>query len=94
MPFLKSLVREAVRRAAQNPRVQETAKQVYADEIKPRAKEAWDRAKPEVEAAKAKALQGAAKLARRVQEELEKSADAKDKAKAKDRDSAEPPERP
>lgn len=92
MPFLKSLVREAVRRAAQNPRVQETAKQVYADEIKPRAKEAWDRAKPEVEAAKAKALQGAAKLARRVQEELEKSADAK--GKPKEGGSAEPPERP
>lgn len=43
------------RRAAQDPRVRETAKNVFENEIKPRAKTAWDKARPEVEAAWEKA---------------------------------------
>ncbi len=51
MRFLTSLVRQAVQRAANDPRVQEKAKDVYEHQIKPRAKQAWDKAKPEVEEA-------------------------------------------
>lgn len=85
MPFLKSLVREAVRKAAQDPRVRDTAKRVFEDEIKPRAQDAWakakpeveaawERAKPEVEAAKDKALKKAARLADRVNQGIQQSA--------------------
>lgn len=94
MPFLKSLVRQVVQRAAQDPRVRETAKNVFEQEIKPRAKTAWDkakpeveaaweRAKPEVEAAKKKAVAKAADLTDRVKREIR---DAKAKGAAEDRD--------
>ena len=57
--------------------MRDRAKRVLDDEIKPRAKEAWDKAKPEVEAAwerakpeiqaaKEKAIKGAAGLVDRV----------------------------
>jgi uncharacterized membrane protein (UPF0182 family) len=55
MLFLKRLVREVARRAAQDPRVRDTAKNIFENEIKPRAKTAWEKAKPEVEAAWEKA---------------------------------------
>ena len=88
MPFLKSLVRQVVRRAAQDPRVRDTAKKMYEEEIKPRAKNAWEKAKPEVEAAwekakpevqaaKEKALQGASNLADRVRREIKDSGASK-----------------
>ena len=87
MPFFKSLVREAVRKAAQDPRVRDTAKRVFDDEIKPRAKDAWEKAKPEVEAAwerakpevqaaKEKAMKKAATLADRVNRGIQESASA------------------
>ncbi len=88
MPFFRSLVREVVRKAAQDPRVRDTAKRVFEDEIKPRAKDAWDKAKPEVEAAwerarpeveaaKEKAMKKAATLADRVNRGIQESAAAK-----------------
>lgn len=89
MPFLKSLLREAVRKASQDPRVRETAKRVFDDEIKPRAKDAWEkarpeveaaweRAKPEVQAAKEKAMRKAADLADRVNRGIQDSAAGRD----------------
>ncbi len=71
MPFLRSLIGHALRQAANNPRVRETAKQVFEDEVKPAAKDAWQKAKPEVEAAKDKAVQRAARFAARVKKELD-----------------------
>ncbi len=53
--FLRNLIRQAVRKVAQDPRVRETAKRVFEEEVKPRAKSAWEQAKPEVEAAWEKA---------------------------------------
>ena len=84
MPFLKSLVGQAVRRVAQDPRVREKAKDIIEKEIKPRAKQAWDhaqpeieaaweKAKPEVQAAKKRAAKGAADLANRVKREIKES---------------------
>ncbi len=81
MPFLKTLIQQAVQKAAQDPRVRDTAQRVFENEIKPRAKTAWDKAKPEVEAAwekakpqvaaaKAKAAQRAAELTQRVKQEV------------------------
>ena len=85
MPFLKSLVREVARKAAQDPRIRETAKKVFEDEIRPRAKNAWDKAKPEVEAAwekakpeveaaRQKALSKASDLTDGLKRRIEKSA--------------------
>ena len=84
MPFLKSLVGQAVRRVAQDPRVREKAKDIIEKEIKPRAKHAWEqaqpeieaaweKAKPEVQAAKKRAAKGAADLANRVKREIKES---------------------
>lgn len=94
MPFLKGLVRQVVQRAAQDPRVREAAKNVFEQEIKPRAKTAWDkakpeveaaweRAKPEVEAAKKRAVAKASDLTDRVKREIR---DAKAKGADEDRD--------
>lgn len=71
MPFLRALIRQAVRQAANDPRVRETAKQVFENEVKPRAKDAWKKAQPEVAVAKEKALQGAARLASRIKKEID-----------------------
>lgn len=84
MPFLKTLVGQAVRRVAQDPRVREKAKDIIEKEIKPRAKNAWEhaqpeieaaweKAKPEVQAAKKRAAKGAANLAKRVKQEIKES---------------------
>ena len=84
MPFFRSLVSQAVRRVAQDPRVREKAKEIINNEIKPRAKNAWEqakpeveaaweKAKPEVEAAKKRAVKGAASLANRVKREIKES---------------------
>lgn len=81
MPFLKTLIRQAVQKAAQDPRVRNTAQRVFENEIKPRAKTAWnkakpgveaawEKAKPQVEAAKAKAAQRAVELTQRVKQEV------------------------
>jgi len=46
---------------------------MYEDEVKPRAKDAWKMAKPEVADAKDKALKGAARLAVRLKKEFNDS---------------------
>jgi len=73
MLFLRSLIGHVVRKAASDPRVRETAKKMYEDEVKPRAKDAWKMAKPEVADAKDKALKGAARLAVRLKKEFNDS---------------------
>lgn len=84
MPFLKALVHDLARRAAQDPRVRDTAQRLYENEIKPRAKDAWERtrpeveaawekAKPELQAAKEKALSTSAEIAGRVKQRIEES---------------------
>lgn len=86
-----------VRKAAQDPRVRDTAKRVFDDEIKPRAKEAWDktkpeveaaweRAKPEVQAAKEKAVKKAANLADRVNRGLKEASAARQKPPTEESD--------
>ena len=75
--------------------MRDTAKRVFEDEIKPRAKDAWDKAKPEVEAAwerakpevqaaKEKAMKKAATLADRVNRGIQESATAKHESSDKD----------
>ena len=97
MPFLKSLVTQIARKAAQDPRVREKAKQVFEEEIKPRAESAWQRAKPEVEAAwekakpeveeaKQKALEKAGDLAGRVKRGIEQRSSQRAKPRSSDRD--------
>jgi hypothetical protein len=97
MLFLKRLVREVARRAAQDPRVRDTAKNIFENEIKPRAKTAWEKAKPEVEAAwekakpeveaaKRRALAKAADLADRVKRGIDESGSTKPGAPKADRD--------
>ena len=73
MPFLRSLIAQVVRKAASDPRVRDTAKKLYEDEVKPLAKDAWKMAKPEVAGAKDNALKGAARLAVRFKKEFNDS---------------------
>ena len=77
MPFLRQLVRSVVSKAASDPRVRDTAKRVFEEEVKPRAKVAWERAKPEVEAARDKALKRAASVAEQLNQRLQESAASK-----------------
>lgn len=49
MPLLKNLIGTAVRKAVEDPRVRQAAKDVYEGKIKPKAQSAWDQAKPELE---------------------------------------------
>ena len=64
MPFLRSLIGQAVRKVASDPRVREAAKQLFEDDVKPLAK-------PGVAVAKDKAIKGAARLAARVKKEFD-----------------------
>ncbi len=74
MPLLRSLVRAVFQKAASDPQVREKAQKVFEDEIKPRAKDAWERARPEVEAARDKAVKGAASLADQLNRRIQHSA--------------------
>lgn len=58
IPFLRALIRQAVLQAVNDPRGRETAKQVFENEVKPRAKDAWKKAQPEVAVAKEKGFAG------------------------------------
>jgi hypothetical protein len=46
MSFLRSLLYQAGRRIASDPRVREKAKQAFEEEVKPRVKQAAAKAKP------------------------------------------------
>ena len=65
MPFLRRLVITAARVLVQNPQARAKAREVLEEEVKPRAKEAWREARPEIE----KAGRGLKRLARRVREQ-------------------------
>lgn len=68
MPFLRRLVITAARVLAQNPEARAKARQVLEEEVKPRAKEAWREARPEIE----RAGQGLKRLARNVRDQYRK----------------------
>ena len=65
MPFLRRLVITAARVLVQNPQARAKAREVLEEEVKPRAKEAWREARPEIE----KAGRGLKRLARRVRDQ-------------------------
>ena len=65
MSLLRRLVVNAARVLVQNPQARAKAREVLEEEVKPRAKEAWREARPEIE----KAGRGLKRLARRVQEQ-------------------------
>ena len=65
MTLLRRLVITAARVLVQNPEARAKAREVLEEEVKPRAKEAWREARPEIE----KAGQGLKRFARRVRDE-------------------------
>lgn len=65
MTLLRRLVITAARVLVQNPEARAKAREVLEEEVKPRAKEAWREARPEIE----KAGRGLKRLARRVRDE-------------------------
>lgn len=62
MIFLRRLLFHAAVRAARDPRLQAKAREVYEGEVRPRAEDAWRRAKPRLDAARSD-LRDAAKAA-------------------------------
>ncbi len=68
MSLLRRLVVNAARVLVQNPQARAKAREVLEEEVKPRAKEAWREARPEIE----KAGRGLKRLARRVREQYRK----------------------
>lgn len=65
MTLIRRLVVTAARVLVQNPKARAKAREVLEEEVKPRAKEAWREARPEIE----KAGRGLKRLARRVRDE-------------------------
>ena len=65
MSLLRRLVVTAARALVQNPEARAKAREVLEEKVKPRAKEAWREARPEIE----KAGRGLKRLARRVREQ-------------------------
>ena len=68
MTLLRRLVVTAARVLVQNPEARAKAREVLEEEVKPRAKEAWREARPEIE----KAGQGLKRLARNVRDQYRK----------------------
>ena len=68
MPFLRRLVITAARVLVQNPEARAKAREVLDKEVKPRAKEAWREARPEIE----RAGQGLKRFARRVRDQYQR----------------------
>lgn len=66
-----------VQRAVRKPRVRAKAQQGFDDEIRPRAKESRERARPDVETAREKALKRAAGLADQLNRRIQKSTAAR-----------------
>ena len=65
MSLLRRLVVTAARALVQNPEARAKAREVLEEKVKPRAKEAWREARPEIE----KVGRGLKRLARRVREQ-------------------------
>ena len=68
MRLLRRLVMRAARELAANPEARSKASQVLEEDIKPRAKKAWQQARPEIENAK----QGFKNYAKRLRDEYRK----------------------
>ena len=65
MSLLRRLVVNAARVLVQNPEARAKAREVLEEEVKPRAKEAWREARPEIE----RAGRGLKRFAHRVREQ-------------------------
>ncbi|MDE0165645.1 MAG: hypothetical protein OXL36_11175 [Bryobacterales bacterium] len=68
MRFLRRLVVRAAQELAANPEARAKASQVLEENIKPRAKKAWQQAQPEIENAK----QGVKSYAKKLRDEYRK----------------------
>ena len=68
MALLRRLVIAAARVLVQNPEARAKAREVLEEEVKPRAKEAWREARPEIE----KAGRGLKRFARNVRDQYRK----------------------
>jgi hypothetical protein len=68
MSLLRRLVVNAARVLVQNPQARAKAREVLEEEVKPRAKEAWREARPEIE----KAGRGLKRIARNVRDQYRK----------------------
>ena len=62
MAIFRTLARMAVQRLASDPELQAKVSRVLKKEVVPRAKQSWDQAKPELNKAKAKAQDLAARV--------------------------------
>ena len=71
MNLLRRLVIRAAQELAANPEARAKASQVYEDDVKPRARKAWQEARPEIKNAK----QGFWRFAKKVREEYRKGRD-------------------
>ncbi len=69
MLTLGYLLRQAAVLAASNPRLRAKAAQVYKDEVEPRAKEGWARAKPKIEETKTKLGEAVRKAADKMSDD-------------------------
>jgi hypothetical protein len=68
MHFLRQLFVKAARDLAEDPEARAKARQTFEHDVKPRAKEAWDKAQPEIE----KAKKGFARFLGEVRDEYRK----------------------
>ena len=68
MRFLRRLVIRVAQELRDNPEARAKASQVFEEDVKPRAEQAWHDAQPRIEEAK----QGLKRYARKVREEYRK----------------------
>ena len=73
MSILSRLAVRAARVLAQNPEARAKASRVLEEDLKPRAKQAWKKARPEIENAKL----GLKRFALKVRDEYRKGRDGK-----------------
>jgi len=71
MSFISRLMMRAANELKQNPELREKASEVVEDEVKPRAKQAWQEAQPKIREAKNEFLRWTGK----VREEYRKGRD-------------------
>ena len=66
MTILKTLARLAVNKVANDPELRARISSTVQQEIVPRAKQGWKKAKPELEKAKGKAFELATKIKNKI----------------------------
>jgi hypothetical protein len=71
MSLFRRLVVSAVRVLVQRPEARDKAREVFEDEVKPRARKAWREAQPEIERARRRLE----RFAHRVREQYRKGRD-------------------